>query len=252
MISVVIPSYKNLALCQHAVQSVLKQKYCDYEVVITDDSTGNEIETWVKSLNTNKVSYYHNNPSKGAIDNWNYGLSLAKGEILLLLHHDEAFINDNYLERLYTLLNSNDVVISNKKVIVTSGTKKERFPSWVKKIIIYLKYPLFAINVIGPCACVAFRREFLQEFDNRMHWKVDIDWYFRILRSAKKILYIDSQEIVSHHGHEGQITSSINIKEVSEVDTTIIKEKYNSVIINWLLIFGKFLSKLNRIWVRSV
>lgn len=247
MISVVIPSYKNLALCQQAVASVLKQASCDYEVIITDDTPGSEIEVWANSLNSNRIRYYHNVPSKGAIDNWNYGLSLAKGDILILLHHDEAFINEDYLEKLSILLKRNDVVISNKKVIVASGVKKERFPNWIKRIILFLKYPLFAINVIGPCACVAFRKEFLQEFDNRMHWKVDIDWYFRILKSANKVLYIDSQEIISHHGHDGQITGNINIKEVSDADTKIIKEKYNSFIINWLMSLGKVLSKLKHI-----
>ena len=248
MISVIIPTYKNLELCKQAVASVTKQKGCDYEVIITDDTPGNEIEEWAMSQSSGIIRYYHNVPSKGAIDNWNYGLSLAKGDILILLHHDEAFINEDYLEKISLQLKRNDVVISNKKVIVASGVKKERFPNWIKRPIIYLKYPLFAINVIGPCACVAFRKEFLQEFDNRMHWKVDIDWYFRILKSAKKVLYINSQEIISHHGHEGQITGNINVREVSDADTKIIKEKYNSFIINWLMILGKLLSKLKHIW----
>ena len=246
MISVVIPSYKNLALCQQAVASVLKQASCNYEVIITDDTPGSEIEVWANSLNSNRIRYYHNVPSKGAIDNWNYGLSLAKGDILILLHHDEAFINEDYLEKLSILLKRNDVVISNKKVIVASGVKKERFPNWIKRIILFLKYPLFAINVIGPCACVAFRKEFLQEFDNRMHWKVDIDWYFRILKSAKKVLYIDSQEIISHHGHDGQITNNINIAEVAASDISIIRDKYNSFTVNLFLMIGKLLYKLKK------
>ena len=215
-----------------------------FEIIVVDDTPDDTIADFCNCLDDSRLRYYHNKPSKGAIDNWNYGLSLAKGDILILLHHDEAFINEDYLEKLSILLKRNDVVISNKKVIVASGVKKERFPNWIKRPIIYLKYPLFAINVIGPCACVAFRKEFLQEFDNRMHWKVDIDWYFRILKSARKVHYIDSQEIISHHGHDDQITGNINIKEVSDADTKIIKEKYNSFIINWLMSLGKLLAKL--------
>lgn len=244
MISIIIPTYKNLELCQQAVASVLKQKSCDFELIITDDTPGNEIEDWVSTLPSNKIRYYHNCPSKGAIDNWNYGLSLVKGDTIILLHHDESFAHENYLERLSCLLKDNDVVVSNKQVIFASGIKKERFPKWIKRPFILLKYPLFAINVIGPCACVAFKRKYLQEFDNRMHWKVDIDWYFRILKGTNRILYIDTDEIVSHHGHEGQITNNINIKEMSKTDTTIIKKKYNSLIINFCMLLGKFLYRI--------
>lgn len=244
MISVVIPSYKNISLCQQAVFSVLKQKACNYEIVITDDSSNNEIEGWVTSLNSDNIRYYHNKPSKGAIDNWNYGLSLAKGDKLILLHHDESFANDDYLGRVDKLLTENDVVIVNKQVLIGDSVKKERFPKWIKRLVIYLKYPLFAQNVIGPCACVAFRKEVMQEFDNRMHWMVDIDWYFRLLKKANRIIYLDTKEIISHHGHVDQITENINISKTSAVDNMIIKAKYNSIIINCCLMLGKILSRL--------
>lgn len=244
MISVVIPSYKNLALCQQAVASVLKQKGCEFELVITDDTPSNEIKDWIKSLGSNKIRYYHNQPSKGAIDNWNYGLSLAQGEGIILLHHDESFANEDYLNKVEDLLSHYDVIISNKKVLMSYGEKQERFPKWIKKPFIFLKYSLFIINVVGPCACFAFRKDCLQEFDNRMHWKVDIDWYFRLLQNAKRIHYVDSKEIVSHHGHEDQITENIDITKTSTADTLIIKEKYKSVLINCCMMLGRQLSKL--------
>lgn len=244
MISIIVPSYKKIELLSNALNSIIKQQYSDYEIIIVDDTPDNSIEEYCKDLGYSEVRYHHNNPPKGAIDNWNYGLSLAEGNKVILLHHDESFCNDDYLYRLDKLLDNYDVVISNKKVIVASGFKKERFPNWIKRPFIFLKYPLFAINVIGPCACVAFRKEIMQEFDNRMHWKVDIDWYYRILRKAKTIIYIDSEEIISHHGHEEQITNNINIKEVSAADSKIIKSKYKNIKVDFCLWIGEVLSKL--------
>lgn len=244
MISVIIPAYKNVSLLKLAVNSVLSQTFTDVELIVVDDTPDSTISEFCKAINDTRLRYYHNIPSKGAIDNWNYGLSLSKGDDVILLHHDESFTNTDYLARVSILLRNYDVVVSNKKVLINNKEKTDIIPIWVKQLVLHLKYPLFSLNVIGPCACVAIKRDILQDFDNRMHWKVDIDWYFRILKCAKKILYLDTQEIVSYHGHEGQITNNINIKENSAIDSKIIKCKYKDIKVNFCLWIGKILSKL--------
>lgn len=244
MISVVIPTYKNLKLCQQAVASVLKQKECNFEVIITDDTPGNEIEDWANSLNSERIRYYHNNPSKGAIDNWNYGLSLANGENIILLHHDESFVNDTFLEQVEQKLAKWNVVVHGRSVMFGDKVKKDCVPHWFKKIGFALKYPLFTLNFIGPCACVAFHKSNAVDFDIRLHWKVDTEWYYRLFTNAKSVKYFDTPEIISHHGHQGQITNNINIAEVAAADIKIIKDKYNSFAVNFFLWVGKLLYKL--------
>lgn len=244
MISVVIPTYKNLALCQQAVDSVLKQKECDFELIITDDTPGKEIEDWVNSLDSERIRYYHNVPSKGAIDNWNYGLSLAKGDNFILLHHDESFADDNFLEQVEQKLAKWDVVVHGRSVMFGDKVKKDRVPHWFKKIGFALKYPLFTLNFIGPCACVAFRKSVAVDFDTRLHWKVDTEWYYRLFKNANSVKYFNTPAIISHHGHQGQITNNINIEEVAAADIKIIKEKYNSLAVNFCLWIGQQLYKL--------
>lgn len=244
MISVVIPSYKNLALCQQAVDSVLKQKECDFELIITDDTPGNEIEDWVNSLDSERIRYYHNVPSKGAIDNWNYGLSLAKGDNIILLHHDESFADDTFLEQVEQKLAKWDVLVHGRSVMFGDIVKKDRVPLWFKKIGFAWKYPLFTLNFIGPCACVAFRKSVAVDFDTSLHWKVDTEWYYRLFKNANSIKYFDTQEIISHHGHQGQITNNINIKEVAATDIKFIKEKYNSITVKFFLWVGEQLYKI--------
>lgn len=244
MISVVIPSYKNLELCKQAVASVMKQKECDYEVIIADDTPGNDIEEWVTSYSTGKIRYYHNVPSKGAIDNWNYGLSLAMGENIILLHHDESFANDDFLKQVEQKLKDSEVVVHGRSVMFGDNVKKDRVPLWFKRIGFAWKYPLFTLNFIGPCACVAFRKSVAVDFDPRLHWKVDTEWYYRLFDNAKSVKYFDTPEIISHHGHQGQITNNINIAEVAATDIKIIKDKYNSLTVNFFLWIGKLLYKL--------
>jgi len=243
MISIVIPAYNNIELFKTAILSVLKQKDAVFEIIVSDDSKSTDIEDYCLQLRDPRIRYYRNIPSKGAIDNWNYGLSLAKGEYLILLHHDESFINPDYLSRIGQLLEKYDVAIHSKTVMCTSGVKTDKIPEWVKKIAINLKYPLFSLNVIGPCACVAIKRSVYKEFDNRLHWKVDTEWYFRILRKARNVYYSSSLEILSHHGHEGQITNTIDIKETNKKDIVCIKQKYGSPFVSMFVVLGQLLQK---------
>jgi len=233
MISVIIPTYNNLELCKAAVSSVLSQTGACYELIVVDDSTDNAIEEYINGLSG--IRYYHNRPSLGAIDNWNHGLSLCSSDKILLMHHDESFASSDYLKRLDKLLDQYDVVIPDKKVMIGGVEKRERFPKWVKRFVLAHESCLFALNVIGPCACFAFRRELMLPFDNRLHWQVDVDWYYRILSASSRRKHLESTEIISTHGHEGQITSSINIKEVNKADTKLLRAKYHNPLVNLTL-----------------
>lgn len=186
MTSIIIPTYNNLQLFKYALESVLKQKEASFEIIVTDDSTNNDIELYCSQIKDSRIIYVHNKPSKGAIANWNSGLSLVKGENVIVLHHDESFISDDFLYRIDNLLTNNDIVIHNKLVKQPNGVKKELIPEFIKKIFIRLKYPILAVNVIGPCACIAFKKKKLKALTN-----VFIGWLI-----VNGILdYLNNQEI---------------------------------------------------------
>lgn len=240
-ISVIIPAYNNLELCKCAVASVLKQKDCRWELIIVDDTPTDLISKWISTLKDSRIRYYHNMPSKGAIANWNFGLSLVNSDSIVLLHHDEEFANVNLLSDIVDLLKTYDVVIHNKAVYFGSQLKQERVPLWAKKFVLSNCKLLFACNVIGPCACVAFNKTLYADFDERLHWKVDTDWYYRILSRAKSFKYINQVGILSHPGHEGQITNNINVPEVSKKDVKIINQKYSDTWIKLSNLLGDIL-----------
>lgn len=242
--SIVIPAYNNLELLKSALESVFIQNYDNYEIIIVDDSQGNEIDNYIEQLGVARIRYYHNSPSKGAVLNWNYGLSLSTGNAIIVLHHDEAFINNDYLKRISQLLNVYDAIVSNKKVLTPSGVKRDHVYTWYKRLAITFAYPIFSLNVIGPCACICCKKEICTTFDDRMHWLVDVDWYFRLLKKAKKTKYLKSLEILSHHGHQDQITKNINVSQMRSADEDIVKEKYQNIIVNLMLKEAHVLRKL--------
>lgn len=98
--SITIPTYKTEFL-QECIESALNQTYDDYEVVILNDFSPQNVEDVVKSfsnhVNFNKIRYYENEKNVGAIDvvdNWNKLLHLAKGEFVICMGDDDKLASD--------------------------------------------------------------------------------------------------------------------------------------------------------------
>ena len=227
--SIILPCYNDLTLLQGALTSVLQQKDIDYEVIITDDSTEDKIDQYIQGLKLQDIYYYRHQQGIGAADNWNYGLEKATGKYVILMHHDEEMVQDDYLKRISLLMSSGtDIVISQVNVIVNGHRNKQSFLCrWLKSFV--CKHPayLFLMNVIGPCACLTIRREHLQDFNTNLRWLVDVEWYYRMLR-GKKFVLDKSLSINSHHGHQGQITQSLDVMKTFKSDKTEISQTYPS------------------------
>ena len=223
--TIVIPSCNQLSLLQRALNSVLRQEGADYEVIISDDSSDDKIERYIQELGNTDIRYYRHQQGKGAADNWNYGLQKATGHYLILMHHDEEMIQDDYLKCVQQQMEQGaDIIIST--VSVNGQRRRKHSTRWLKEYI--CKHPalLYLLNVIGPCACLSFRREQLQAFNADLRWLVDVEWYYRML-SDRKTVCIHTLTIESHHGHETQISQNINTKEAFLSDKSILCRIYH-------------------------
>lgn len=245
--SIIIPAYNSLELFSRALGSVLKQENVSYEIIVVDDSTNDDIENYVNNIKLPSIRYHHNRPAKGAIANWNYGLSLAKGRYVEILHHDEAFSDKDILWAVRQQFNITHcaAVVAYYQVLINGIVKNE--PP-IKRLLrsFFIKHSvlLFLANLLGPCACVFIENKAIDQFDENLHWFVDVDWYYRTLR-GKKITFLSSLSFISSiHGHRGQITGSINIQAVAANDTRFINKKYHSAFINILLSANKLIQKI--------
>jgi len=93
--SVNIPAYKSQYLCE-AIQSVVSQTWQDWELVIVDDCSPEDLASIVKPfLSDNRIHYYRNNKNCGAIevvDNWNIGLSYCTGDYVICMGDDDRLL----------------------------------------------------------------------------------------------------------------------------------------------------------------
>ncbi|MBD1394647.1 glycosyltransferase family 2 protein [Mucilaginibacter glaciei] len=100
-----IPAYK-VTFLKECIQSILDQTCRDFEVVVVNDASPEDIDSVVKSFNTQRIRYYTNEKNFGAenvVDNWNKCLSYAKGDFFILMGDDDKMAPD-YLEEFDSLI----------------------------------------------------------------------------------------------------------------------------------------------------
>ena len=229
MFSIVIPTYNQLPLLKRALDSVLHQQGVDYEVIITDDSDNDEIATYINTLANPAIRYFSHNSSGSAADNWNYGLSKAKGNYVILMHHDEAMVSPNHLSLIAQKMKENEVVITDVDVLY-QGKKRHRLTThFTQRFVSQHPKLLFFQNTIGPTACLVFRREQMQLFNPNLTWFVDVEWYYRMLK-GKQVFNYPTCKIQSIHGHERQISQHLDVTKAFRKDKAILCKIYRGKI----------------------
>jgi glycosyltransferase involved in cell wall biosynthesis len=104
-ISVIIPVYNKKPHLKECIESVLKQSYKNYEIIIVDDNSSDGSYEYLcdnYKLNDNISIFRRKIAGAGGYAARNYGISKSKGIWIAFLDADDTW-SDNYLEKMYEL-----------------------------------------------------------------------------------------------------------------------------------------------------
>ena len=102
-VSVLVPTYNRSEFLKLAIESILRQDYDDYEIVITDNcSTDNTAEV-VNGFKDNRIKYYRNLVNVGATRNYNRALQMATGKYIAIFSDDDVMLPGNLAAKVRVL-----------------------------------------------------------------------------------------------------------------------------------------------------
>ena len=89
--SILLPSFRArfLNVC---LESILRQTEPDFELIVVDDASPEDLESIVSSFQDPRIRYFRNATGCGAehlVDNWNICLGYARGEFVLNMGDDD-------------------------------------------------------------------------------------------------------------------------------------------------------------------
>ena len=182
-ISVLMPVYNTKEeYLRESVESILNQTFSDFELVIVDDGSVNDIESIVKSYNDNRIKFYKNEKNLGVSGTRNRLIDLAQGKYAAFQDSDDIA----YLERL----EKQAKFLNDHPEISAVGSHLECFPH--KKISYMRENPkiidlLCGVVVSQPTAMLRLEdfRKYNIRYNQELRTAEDYDFFSRAMKHMK-------------------------------------------------------------------
>lgn len=103
--SFVLPAYK-AHFFREAIESILNQSYSEFELIIVNDASPEDLDSIVESFSDERIRYYRNEENIGGRDlvaQWNKCLSYTNADYVILASDDDVY-SPLYLEEMDKLV----------------------------------------------------------------------------------------------------------------------------------------------------
>lgn len=164
-ISVIMPVFNTKeSFLREAVESILNQTFVDFEFIIINDCSTNNVEDVLLSYKDERIVYLKNDQNLGVAATANLGLNKAKGKYIARMDSDDISF-ENRLEIQYKFLEQNPQY----QLCSTRISKAPKNSSSRTMNFDYLKSKLFFRGnpIIQPT--IMFNREFF--INNSLYYK---------------------------------------------------------------------------------
>jgi len=254
-ISICIPAYRRTECLKRLLDSIGLQSYRFFEVVITDDSPGFEVQELAEQHPlSSKIRYFRNQVTLGTPENWNAGIQKAKSEWIKIMHDDDWFSSSESLLDFANIIRkgSSAFYFSAYCNVYPDGRVKPVFVSDHQlKMLQRNPLKLMAANRVGPPSVVIFRRDLSILFDGRMQWLVDIDFYIRFLHIHPPAVYI-GKNLVQIGISDSQVTrTSFGNRKIEIPERFLLLEKLNPESLNNLVLFDSWWRFIRNMRIRD-
>lgn len=260
-VAICIPSYNNPVSLKKLLDSIYKQIYTDYFIIVSDDSTNNNVENLIIEYKRKFPLVYKKNPVPlGPTANTNNAIKIANQydyKYLKIMHHDDYFTYNDSLKKFVAMLEEspNAVIAFCGSVQVLKDSSYERSITDDQLLQLKNDFRVLAIgNYIGaPSATITRKTDIL--LNEKQVWEVDLEWYLRLLHYHNCFAYT-KEPLVSICMSEEQVTSSclsnheLMLKEslyTYQNNSFLHEEKYIQILIEKMLAYIKRQELIKRI-----
>jgi len=110
--TVLLPTRNRLELLKYAVESVRRQDYSDWEIIISDNLSEQDVAGYIQSLSDPRIKYFRTDNFVPVTDNWNNALNKSSGDYVTMLGDDDCLMKGyfNTIRKLIQQYNNPDFI----------------------------------------------------------------------------------------------------------------------------------------------
>ncbi len=257
-ISICIPTYKSGTKLERLLDSIKIQTFSDYEVVVSDDSPDDSMKKIIDEKYADmNIRYFHNNPSLGTPQNWNFAVYKSQGKWINLMHHDDWFCNENSLSEFASYARrsrtANFLFCAFQNHYLDMGTTEDFYCSTVEIFLLKInRLNLFKTFMGNPSCTLIHSRNKPYFYDTRFKWLIDFDFYWSLFKINPSFTYIDKM-LVCVGMHKGQVTATVFQNPQVEVPESItLLTKHETSILKNIFVYDFFWRMYRNLKIRSV
>lgn len=250
-VSVIIPNYNYENYIEQRIDSILKQSYPIYELIILDDKSSDNsvkvIKEKIKNIKGIKVKLIENKKNSGCVfKQWKRGINEISGDFFWIAEADDL-ADPRFLETAMSAFDDDNVVLSytesariDENNILTHTNSQDLYniyntnrwdSNYVNEGVDEIKNYLSITNTILNVSSVVWKKENYDSIlDEAANFKVAGDWYvyYKVLEKGK--IAFNSKPYNYFRKHSKSVStvvkSDIEYKEICRIQTEIA-EKYN-------------------------
>ncbi|MEM2507752.1 MAG: glycosyltransferase [Nitrososphaeria archaeon] len=211
-VSVVIVTKNRAQYLFHAIQSVLKQSFTNFELIVIDAASTDNTEDIVrKSFSDARIRYVRLIEDVGLSRSRNLGIKLSRSNFIAFLDDDDLWMPNKLETQLKAIEDKNNIgaVYTGYLKIDSDGRiVGVRLPFLRGKIYPRILYK----NFIGGCSTILVKKECLEKvgmFDEVLCYAEDWDLWIRVAKYYP-FDYI-KEPLVLCRVHNQQLTSTIGL-----------------------------------------
>lgn len=129
-ISVIMPLYNAKKYVKGAIESILKQTYEDFELLIIDDCSTDGSLDIASDMKDSRIKIISNEENRGIAFSRNKGLELVDSQYIALMDHDDLTVINRFELQVDYLESHNDIdVVGGRQCVIDQNDQVMRAPS---------------------------------------------------------------------------------------------------------------------------
>lgn len=259
-ISVLLPVYNSSAYLTSAVESILKQTFTDFELLLINDGSTDNSLSLMQSFKDARIRLIDNEKNIGLTATLNKGIELARGKYIARMDADDISLPARFEKQVAYLDKHADVAVLATRASFMN-TEGEITGEWNDDAVHVSENDIKRFTAFSNCLVhpsVMMRARVLKKYRYRDHLRSAEDWdlWLRLLADGQKIHKLD--EILVHYRVHPQSAMASEKKQLSLQQRLISSKKkflakqFPKINAYFFLVFYSLLRSIGSHWKFNV
>jgi len=133
--SILLPTRNRVRYLEFAIQTVLRQDYRDWEIIVSDNDSEEDVAGLCRSVGDERVKYFRTREFVPVTDNWNNALSRSTGDYVIMLGDDDALMRGHLstMARLIAQFEAPDLIYTGAYIYAYPGVLPEHPDGYLRR-----------------------------------------------------------------------------------------------------------------------